>query len=906
MNDFEKVEFGIINSRNYLTDSPVSHIAKMDEKQKEALAAAYALNMCTVSVSQIIQYNDAIIMEQEYDSILNNLNLQKMPKKNAALLELFEQLLDTITYFRIDKMKREEIDRDYQFKMKNALWDSVPNFGLIVAGGSLKNMLISLVSQVGIGYMNYRKTKAQNTLEYQKMLTRLEISLVEQLHGLRRQLFDSAWKLSETYEFNDEYRLTEKQIEEYNETLMDNDPLRKYERMNEIKEKFIAYPPFWYHFGHAAVQVAIKYNENELVSKEFSELAKKHFEEYDQCNIHDLLRDDPITCSCALEYIELLDEEKDREKIRELIERTLKYCGGEKDILQLLAFACLKIEDVEGASNLIRRLVNSGYNANMNGQLLSRIYVQNYIAAEQNEQNMIRADYYLLCERVNPAYLIPLPKDGRDEKQLMLEFEYIQKRILKQKYIFALEEYFENKVIAFNTLIPVYSNENLPNNIWGSSEDACNMRIRLASDALSDASSNDQGSSYADEIANSEFWRKQIVFLDNMVSELDELDCIRNMEEKAELISRNISRNKPKLEGIKKRLFNEVEEGFSLEDYKELQKLDLYTYTREFGEEIIKEILAYIEGLPYIEYDNHIITLMDAEADLRKFCKSSNIEEPDILFDKPKENEEKEILHFFAKEYFDSTSDKRDKQNSLIRELTVIADKKKTSITKVGKRSRTKMYTRNDAEFKYYFEKKCIRSPELKKSVVVILDDTSRKDIDLLITTEGLIPVRCGKIVKSRIISYSAFCEDVSRIYGKPYYLLNKDQRQSEIINAIVSVGVMAAAAAKKECFDYNDINQEGLLLLIAEFAEITADRKFNFASIDSKTQIHSFSLQFENLLHKELTKDLDPSFALPKEKLLESEEYDEEYNVEEYNEDNFFGFAEEYLERYSENMENV
>ena len=37
-----------------------------------------------------------------------------------------------------------------------------------------------------------------------------------------------------------------------------------------------------------------------------------------------------------------------------------------------------------------------------------------------------------------------------------------------------------------------------------------------------------------------------------------------------------------------------------------------------------------------------------------------------------------------------------------------------------------------------------------------------------------------------------------------------------------------------------------------------------------------------------------------------DGEEYDEEYNVEEYNEDNFFGFAEEYLERYSENMENV
>lgn len=45
----------------------------------EQLKAAYALNLCTVSVSQIIDYNDVNIMEQEYEAILNNLNLEQMP-----------------------------------------------------------------------------------------------------------------------------------------------------------------------------------------------------------------------------------------------------------------------------------------------------------------------------------------------------------------------------------------------------------------------------------------------------------------------------------------------------------------------------------------------------------------------------------------------------------------------------------------------------------------------------------------------------------------------------------------------------------------------------------------------------------------------------------------------------------
>lgn len=58
----------------------------MEYKYTEAqLKAAYALNLCTVSVSQIIDYDDINTMEQEYEGILNNLNLEQMPKDEALL-----------------------------------------------------------------------------------------------------------------------------------------------------------------------------------------------------------------------------------------------------------------------------------------------------------------------------------------------------------------------------------------------------------------------------------------------------------------------------------------------------------------------------------------------------------------------------------------------------------------------------------------------------------------------------------------------------------------------------------------------------------------------------------------------------------------------------------------------------
>ena len=76
--------------------------------EDEKLRAAYALNMCTVSVSQIVDYNDTYILEQEYEAILNNLNLEQIPK-DEALLKILVELLNTISFFKIQDIKKKQI-----------------------------------------------------------------------------------------------------------------------------------------------------------------------------------------------------------------------------------------------------------------------------------------------------------------------------------------------------------------------------------------------------------------------------------------------------------------------------------------------------------------------------------------------------------------------------------------------------------------------------------------------------------------------------------------------------------------------------------------------------------------------------------------------------------------------------
>jgi len=386
----------------------------MTEKQKRK--AVYALNLVTVSVSQITSYRDLIIMKQEYDAILNNINLQNIIH-DQELLDILKHILDVITFFQIQDKEKEFIDREYQQKMKNAIWSAVPNIGMILSGPLNWGMAITMAVQVGAGYMNYRKEKANTSLEKDRKLWELERSAIEQLNGLRRELFNCAWKLSDKYNFDDSLRLTEKQIDSYNKILLDKDPVRRYERLDVIKNDYQAYAPFWYNLGHAAKEVADNcfnesYRENsgwiddddKRIYEKYSKIALENFKTFNK-NYISLLREDVIYSSCALEQIPLLMlEDENSKQIPELLKNAAKYAGDNFDLLQQIVLNDLRFEDkIEESQNILRRLVNEDYNTSVNAQILSGLYIK------QNKKEEYDLLTHRIDEHIDPSYLIPWP-----------------------------------------------------------------------------------------------------------------------------------------------------------------------------------------------------------------------------------------------------------------------------------------------------------------------------------------------------------------------------------------------------------------------------------------------------------------------------------------------------------------
>lgn len=140
------------------------------ENTREQIQAAYALNLCAVSVSQIIDYNDINILDQEYDAILNNLNLENIPK-DEALLDILEHVLETIVFFKIQDEEKKIAEKEYQNKIKNAIWQAMPNPGALVYAGLQRGVvgaITSLAATVGTAYMSYRKSKSDAAQEHEK------------------------------------------------------------------------------------------------------------------------------------------------------------------------------------------------------------------------------------------------------------------------------------------------------------------------------------------------------------------------------------------------------------------------------------------------------------------------------------------------------------------------------------------------------------------------------------------------------------------------------------------------------------------------------------------------------------------------------------------------------------------
>ena len=368
-----------------MTPTNLENQQPRDEKAK----VAYALNLCAVSISQIIDSRDIIVLKQEREFILSNLNLQNFVK-HPALLEVLKQILDTITYLEIQAGDLSFIEKEYQQKLKNAIWSAVPSPGALFAGGNPVSIAIAVAAQVGTGYMNYRRNKSQYGLDRDRSEWQLKRHELEQLYGLRAQLFETAWNLSADYDFDDAFRLTQKQLSRYSDALLEEDPLKRFERLDVMSDKFAAFPPFWYYKGNAAMEVfrSETYCER-IFAPAYKDEALKAYRKFQEGHFA-FLREDVIAASCCIELVSLLDPNSSF--VEELLHQAVRFAGDNYDVLQQSIFVNLRLKKYDAVVLPLREMIANDYNVELNVSLLSRIYLEKSALIEYEKLRVIAGE----------------------------------------------------------------------------------------------------------------------------------------------------------------------------------------------------------------------------------------------------------------------------------------------------------------------------------------------------------------------------------------------------------------------------------------------------------------------------------------------------------------------------------
>lgn len=733
-------------------------IKKMD---KSKLGAVHALNLCTVSVSQIIQYHDLNIMEQEYEAILNNLNLENI-EKDDALLDILRQILNVITFFRIMDGDKKMIDRVYQQKMKDAIWSAIPSPTMVMATNPI-SLAVSIAAMVGTSYMNYRKAKSENSLEYDQSMWQLQKSAIEQLNALRRELFSTAWKLAEHYGFNDCLRLSENQIKQYNEILTDNNLIRKYYRLKSIQEKFYAYPPFWYQFGHAAnilysMSNPMLRDKNGKVKAEYECLdiqdleikltdtsrefykneAKRCFDIYWEINDSPLLREDQMASACALEHVDLLiKDNENKDIILKRIEQAVEHAGNSLDIIQLCVMAYMQIGEIERTIPLLEMLVNEEHNTEINAQLLSGRYIALYHSTDDEmKKQKAKADYDLLCCRMNTEdenYLIPWDAESDG---LFIEN---QKSILTAKYYVLIDEIEELYNLKFGCLLPgpeiekEYSREFfLPANK--------EKRIKTMKNVLS---TNIKADEYLTYSYNERMAYDFIDLYNELFDTIEALSVVdaQTINEAHRKMEDDLKNEAGKIYEMQSKIARKTFGRTETNDVSKFFEV-IYSSSRHDIFESVKEATRN-----YIKKVSDIREVSKLETGIMTFCNRYKIQVPVIK--NSESNNNKEVLklndrfeYTLLGEYAKQSSEKKRLYKRMESEFAKYAE----YLVKDGENVKI-LLPGKDAYWKYFDESKIKEIHDYKQGCFGVIKQLSRKNnYDLLFTDAGIICVTEGKL----------------------------------------------------------------------------------------------------------------------------------------------------------------
>ena len=257
--------------------------------------------------------------------------------------------------------------------------------------------------------------------------------------------------------------------------------------------------------------------------------------------------------------------------------------------------------------------------------------------------------------------------------------------------------------------------------------------------------------------------------LNDMYNAIDMLNFTQGRDgELLQLLSDAVITNREKLLDVKKKIDSN---SFAKENYDEILDIAFGLFCDSFFEKLNE----YAQE--YILQRQDIVSMNDAESNLRNFCIKQEIETPDVLYDTADDFVETADLkkQYLGYELIDdgvTTAETDNRYNEIAEKIIKFREK----INAIGKG--TVLLMSDQEAFDRYFVglSGIAKDNKLRRKTVAILDDQTETDNDLLFTIDGIIQIVKGKMKEP--VSYDhvkVLAEEIGLMIYQQYVNANVD-----------------------------------------------------------------------------------------------------------------------------------
>ena len=228
-----------------------------------------ALNYCTYSLAKIASYNDRVVLDNEYNNIVNAINLKNI--KDEKIITVIKQLMDTMTKFRLSEIEKNKLTQIYEKKSQQTILDmlaskatkSIDIKSAISTVSSLANPVTAIATAMTLAaraasfyedYQQQMQTYKNSITDHQWNMTKEAIVEINELNKL---VLDTYWRILQESAAPDEWRLTVAQLDALIRAGKEPDNATRYRMLVRLEKDSGYIPVYWYYRAQAAHAAAM-------------------------------------------------------------------------------------------------------------------------------------------------------------------------------------------------------------------------------------------------------------------------------------------------------------------------------------------------------------------------------------------------------------------------------------------------------------------------------------------------------------------------------------------------------------------------------------------------------------------------------------------------------------------------